>query len=134
MPIDCRKMLKRKRLFLAPKVTETTRSKGESGGISGVRRVRRGHCGSQANVQNHADILDLGTRKILKNRNEVKQFIVVCVREPAADGDRVLRVEDVGSWRIVDDDGFPEITANLREILIWRCQRILDLKATGLQD
>lgn len=98
--------------------------KGNLGGISGVRKVRRGHCGSQANVQDHADILDLGPSKILENRNEVKQFIVVCVREPAADGNRMLRVEDVGSRRIVDDDGFPEITANLREVLIWHCQRI----------
>lgn len=99
----------------------------ESGGISGVRRVRRGHCGSQANVQDHADILDLGPSKILENRNEVKQFIVVCVREPAADGNRVLRVEDVGSWRIVDDDGFTEVTANLREVLLRHCQRIVDM-------
>lgn len=41
----------------------------------------------------------------------------MCVREPAADGYRVLRVEDVGSRRVVNDDGFPKVTANLRKIL-----------------
>lgn len=106
-----------------------TRSKGESGGIweiSGIKRVQRGHRGSQADVQDHADILDLGPSKILENRDKVKQFIVVCVREPAADGNRVLRVEDVGSRRIINDYGFPEITANLRKVLIRQCQRIVN--------
>jgi hypothetical protein len=41
----------------------------------------------------------------------------VCVREPAADGDGMLRVEDVRGRRVVDDDGVLEITANLREVL-----------------
>jgi hypothetical protein len=55
--------------------------------------------------------------KILENRNEVQQFIVMCVREPAADGYRVLRVEDIGSRGVVNDDGFPKVTTNLRKIL-----------------
>ena len=64
-------------------------------------------CVSEGNVQNHADILDLGPSQILENRDEVQQFVVVSVREPAADGYRVLRVEDVGCGRVVDDDRFP---------------------------
>lgn len=61
----------------------------------------------EGNVQDHADILDLGPSKILENRDEVQQFIVVSVREPAADGYRVLGVEDVRCRRVVDDDCFP---------------------------
>ena len=72
---------------------------------------------SQGDIQDHADILDLCPSKILKNRNKIKQFIVMCVREPATDGYRVLRVEDVRGGRVVDDDGFAEITANLRKVL-----------------
>ena len=36
------------------------------------------------------------------------------IGEPAADGDCVLGVEDVGGWRVVDDDGFSEVAADLR--------------------
>jgi len=36
------------------------------------------------------------------------------VREPAADGDSVLRVKNVRRGRVVDDDGVLEITTNLR--------------------
>ena len=39
------------------------------------------------------------------------------IRKPAADGHGVLGVEDVGGGRVVDDDGFAEITANLRKVL-----------------
>lgn len=85
-------------------------------GISSVRKIRTGDI-SQGNVQDHADILDLRPSKILENRDEVKQFIVVCVREPATDGYRVLRVEDVGGWGVINDDCFPEVTANLRKVL-----------------
>lgn len=39
------------------------------------------------------------------------------VGEPAADGDGVLRVEDVRRGRVVDDDGFAEVAADLGEVL-----------------
>ena len=39
------------------------------------------------------------------------------VREPTADGHRVLRVEDVRGGRVVDYDGFPQVTADLGEVL-----------------
>lgn len=86
-------------------------------GTSGVGSRPR-HCSSQGDVQDHADIVDLGPSKIFENGNKIKQFVVVCVREPAADGYRVLRVEDVGSRGVVDDDSVPKLTANLREILL----------------
>ena len=41
------------------------------------------------------------------------------VREPAADGDCVLWVEDVGCGGVVDDDGLAEISANLGKVLGW---------------
>lgn len=39
------------------------------------------------------------------------------VGEPAADGDGVLGVEDVGCGGVVDDDCFSEIAADLGEVL-----------------
>ena len=39
------------------------------------------------------------------------------VREPAADGDGVLWVEDVGCGGIIDDYCFAEVAADLGEIL-----------------
>lgn len=44
------------------------------------------------------------------------------IRKPAADGDSVLRVEDVRRRRVVDDDGVLEIATNLGEIL-WKVSR-----------
>lgn len=73
---------------------------------------------SQSDVQDHADILDLLSGKILKNRDQVKQFVVMCVREPAADGYRVLRMKDVGGWGVVNDDSFSKVSTNLRKILL----------------
>jgi len=40
----------------------------------------------------------------------------VSIREPAADWYGMLRVKDVGCRRVVDDDGFSQVTTNLREI------------------
>lgn len=62
--------------------------------------------------------MDLLSSKILENGNQVKQFIVMCVREPAADGYRVLRVENVRGGGIVNDDRFAKVTADLRKILL----------------
>jgi hypothetical protein len=38
------------------------------------------------------------------------------VGEPTTDRHSVLRVEDVGCWRIVDYDGFSEISSNLGKV------------------
>lgn len=39
------------------------------------------------------------------------------IREPAADRDGVLGMEDIRRGRIVDDDGFFEVAADLRQVL-----------------
>jgi hypothetical protein len=41
----------------------------------------------------------------------------VRVREPTADRDGVLRVEDVGSGRVVDDNRVLEVAPDLRQVL-----------------
>lgn len=38
------------------------------------------------------------------------------IRKPTADRHGMLRMEDVRGWGVVNDDGFSQITANLREI------------------
>lgn len=46
------------------------------------------------------------------------------VREPAADGYRVLRMENVRRRRIVDDDCVVDVTPNLGKIL-YTCKRLV---------
>lgn len=71
----------------------------------------------QSHVKHQTDVADLLAREILEHRYQVEEFVVVCVREPAADGDGVLRMEDVRGRRVVDDDGVLEVAANLRKVL-----------------
>ena len=59
----------------------------------------------------------MGSGQIFEDGDEVEEFVVVGVGEPAADGDGVLRVEDVRGGGVVDDDRFAEVPADLREIL-----------------
>ncbi len=40
------------------------------------------------------------------------------VREPAADWDGMLRMEDIRRRGIVDDDSFPKVSTDLGEILL----------------
>ena len=81
-----------------------------------VRNYRLEQC-LQCHVQHQTDVADLLASEVLEYRYQVEEFVVVCVREPAADGDGVLRMEDVRGRRVVDDDGVLEVAANLREIL-----------------
>jgi hypothetical protein len=67
----------------------------------------------QSNIKHQTDIADLLAGKILKHRYQVEELVVVCVREPAADGNGVLRVEDVRRGRVVDDDGVFEVATDL---------------------
>ena len=55
--------------------------------------------------------------KVFEYGYQVEEFVIVGVREPAADRDGVLRVEDIRGWRVVDNDGILEVTTDLREIL-----------------
>ena len=71
----------------------------------------------QCNVKNQTNVFHLRTGKVFEDRNEVEKLIIVGVREPAADGYRMLGVEDVRSWGVVDDNRFTQITANLGEVL-----------------
>lgn len=71
----------------------------------------------QSNIQDQAYIANLTAGKIFQNRNQVEKFIIVCVREPAADGDGVLRMEDVRRRRVVNDNGVLEFATNLGKIL-----------------
>ena len=51
--------------------------------------------------------------EVLEERTEVRQFRVVRVVEPRRDGHRVVRVEDVGRWRVVQDYGVADGAAEL---------------------
>ncbi len=72
---------------------------------------------SKSDIQNQADILYDRASKILEDRDEVEKFVVVRIREPTADGNGMLRVEDVRGRRVVDDDGVLQVSADLGEIL-----------------
>ena len=39
------------------------------------------------------------------------------VGEPAADGYGMLGMENVGGWRVINDDGILEIATHLRKVL-----------------
>lgn len=79
-------------------------------------RMRGGSPYLKCNIEHHADISDLRAGEVFKYRDEIEEFIVMSIREPAADRYRMLRVEDVRGRGVVDDDGFSQVTANLREI------------------
>jgi hypothetical protein len=55
--------------------------------------------------------------EIFEDRDQIKKLIIMGVREPAADGYRVLRVEYIGRGRIINNDSVSEVAADLREIL-----------------
>ena len=59
----------------------------------------------KGDIQNEANIANLRACEVLQNRDKVKEFVVMSVREPTADRDGVLRVENIGRRGIVDDDG-----------------------------
>lgn len=71
----------------------------------------------QCNIEHQTNVADLIAREIFQYRYQIEEFIVVCIREPAADWYCVLRVEDVRRGRVIDDNGILEVTANLGEIL-----------------
>jgi hypothetical protein len=72
---------------------------------------------SESDVENEAHVPDLVRRQVFQDRYEIQELIVVRVREPAAYRQCMLRVEDVGRWRIVDDDGVLEISSYLGKVL-----------------
>ena len=60
------------------------------------------------------DIVDLA--KTFKKRDKVHQLPVVHVVEPGGDRDCVVWMEDVRSWRVVDDDYLGEVTAQTSQV------------------
>lgn len=59
---------------------------------------------SKSDIQNKADILYARCCKVFKNGYQIQELIVMSVREPTADGNSMLRVENVRGRRVVDDD------------------------------
>lgn len=60
---------------------------------------------SQRNIKYQTNVADLVASKILKYRYQIEQFVVMGVREPAADWNGVLWVENVRRGRVIDDNG-----------------------------
>lgn len=83
---------------------------GYAQGVSIVLRL-------QSNIEHQADVADLVASEVFKDGYQIEEFVIVGVREPAADRDRVLRVEDVRRGRVVDNNGVLQVTTDLREIL-----------------
>jgi hypothetical protein len=59
----------------------------------------------------------LRASQVFQHGYQVKQLVVVRVREPAANGHGMLRMENVRGGRVVNDDRLAQVTPNLREIL-----------------
>ena len=55
----------------------------------------------------------MAASEVFEDGYQIEEFVIVRVREPAADRDGVLRVEDVRRGRVVDDDGVLEIATDL---------------------
>jgi len=71
---------------------------------------------SKGNIEYQAHVSHLRASQVLKDRNEVEEFVVVSVRKPTTDRYSMLGMENVRRWRIVDDDGFLQISTNLGQI------------------
>ena len=78
----------------------------------GIHRLRL-----QSNIEHQADVADLAASEVFEDGYQIEEFVIVRVREPAADRDGVLRVEDVRRGRVVDNDSVLQVTTDLREIL-----------------
>lgn len=71
----------------------------------------------QSNIKHQANIADLSSGEVLEDGYQIEKFVVVSIRKPAADRNRVLGMEDVRGGRVVNDYGILEVATNLREIL-----------------
>lgn len=80
----------------------------DKGGVDGV---------SKSDIEHQADVGHVRAGQVLEDGDEIEQLVVVGIREPTADGDGMLRVEDVRCGRVVDDDGVFEVPPDLRKIL-----------------
>jgi hypothetical protein len=71
---------------------------------------------SEGDIEYQAHISHLRASQVLEDRNKVEEFIVMSVRKPTTDRYSMLGVENVRSWRVVDNDGFLQISTNLGQI------------------
>jgi hypothetical protein len=78
----------------------------------GIRRLRL-----QSNIEHQTNIAHLGASEVFEDGYQIEEFVIVGIREPAADWDGMLRVEDIRGWRVVDNDSVLQVTTDLREIL-----------------
>jgi hypothetical protein len=78
---------------------------------------KRGNETLKSDIEDQADVPDGGASQVFENGDEIEQLVVVGIREPTADGDGVLRVENVRGRRVVDDDGVLQVAAHLRQVL-----------------
>lgn len=52
-----------------------------------------------------------------QERTEIRQFGIVRVVEPGRDGNGIVRMENVGSRRVVYDDAGMDFSSELRQVL-----------------
>lgn len=68
---------------------------------------------SKCDIKNKTDISNLRASQIFKDWDEIEKLVVVSIGEPTADRNGMLRMEYIWGWRIVDNDGLAEVSANL---------------------
>jgi hypothetical protein len=77
---------------------------------------RTGKIASECHIEYQADVSYLRACQVFENWNQVEELVIMSIGEPAANRYGMLGMKDVGSRRIVDDDGFSEISPNLGKI------------------
>ena len=70
---------------------------------------------SQAAVENATDIVDCA--QVVQEWAHIRQLRVVRIAEPARHRDRIVRMEDIAGWRVVEDDGALNGPPKLRKVL-----------------
>jgi hypothetical protein len=71
----------------------------------------------QCNVENQTNVFHLCTSKVFEDRDQVEKLVIVGVREPAADGYRMLRMEYIRRGGIINYDGVTKVAADLGQVL-----------------
>lgn len=65
---------------------------------------------SKSDIQDKADILYARCCKIFKNGYQIQKLVVMSIREPTADRDSMLRVENIRGGRVVDDNSVFQVS------------------------
>jgi hypothetical protein len=96
----------------APGCASRAESSGEWGGKS------------EPAIEDAADVVN--GAEVGEEGDKVCELRIVRVVEPRRDGDRVVRVEDIGSRGVVEDDSVGDGAAELGEVL-WVCERSVNM-------